>query len=174
MKTTTQNTTITGRIETNEYTHDQLPECWQSMSDSERLKYLQDVDPVASDTTYNTTVAGMHEYFAINLDPTQTLQEEITHLALGDDDSTPATSDDSLNNEVFRKATTDNSQNQNNLTASTFIDYTEANGNTIREVGLFAGPDTSDRMWNHAVVSDIVKDSDRTITVDITLTFSAE
>lgn len=164
---------VTGRIETNEYSADQLPDEWDSMDDADKLSHLRSIDPIASHTDYNTTVFGMHEYFAINLDATQTLDQDASHLAVGDDSTAPDSSNSSLNNEVFRKSVTDHSQVDNELTASTFIESGEANGQTFREVGLFAGPDPSDRMWNHSTIAAIEKDNTRTITIDVTLSFSA-
>lgn len=164
--------TITGRVDTKAYSAETLPDNWDELSDEEKLDATRVLEPDEEHTDYNTTVFGMHEYFAINLDPNQTLEEDVTHLAVGDDDTAPVTSNSSLNNEVFRKSVTDHSQTDNELLASTFIDSSEANGNTFREVGLFAGTDPA-RMWNHSTIADIEKDDTRTITIDVTLTFTA-
>ena len=166
---------ITGRIDTK--TYDVSPP--DHLSDKEKLEWLREQEPVGENTDYNITVFGMHEYFAINLDPTQTLEEGTTHLAIGDDDTAPSDTNDTLNNEVFRKSVTDHSQTDNELLASTFIESDEANGETFREVGLFAGgaepddDDFPDRMWNHSTIASIEKDNTRTITIDVTLTFTA-
>ena len=171
--------TITGRVDTKAYSAETLPSNWHKLSDEEKLAATRDLEPDEEYTDYNTTVFGMHEYFAINLDATQTLEEDVTHLAVGDDDTAPATTNDTLNNEVFRKTVTDQTQTDNELLASTFIDSTEANGETLREVGLFAGglepgdADFPDRMWNHSTIAAIEKDDTRTITIDVTLTFTA-
>ena len=164
---------VTGRIDTRAYDNEQLPDDWYDLSTEEKLQTTRELEPVEEHTDYNTTVFGMHEYFAINLDPTQTLEEDVTHLAVGDDDTAPSDTNDTLNNEVFRKEVTDHSQTDNELLASTFIESDEANGETFREVGLFAGPDAVDRMWNHSTIASIEKDNTRTITIDVTLTFSA-
>lgn len=164
---------ITGRVDTKEYSSDQLPNDWDELSDDKKLAHLRSQEPVESHRDYNTTVSGMHEYFAINLDSTQTLDEDTSHLAVGDDGTTPSSTDSSLTNEIFRKTVTDHSQVDNELVASTFIDSSEANGNTFREIGLFAGPDATDRMWNHSTIASITKDNTRTITIDVTLSFSA-
>lgn len=177
--TVTSELQITGRIDTKAYSTDSLPNNWDEMSDKEKLETTRNIEPDESHTDYNKTVNGMHEYFAINLDGSSSIDEDVTHLAVGDDSTTPQTSDTTLTNEVFRKTVTDYSQTDNELLASTFIESSEANGNTIREVGLFAGGlapgDTGypDRMWNHSVIADIVKDDTRTITIDVTLTFTA-
>jgi len=177
--TVTSELQITGRVDTKAFSDDDLPDNWGELSDEEKLNATRDIEPVETNTDYNTTVTGMHEYFAINLDETQTLEEDASYLAIGDDDTTPQVSDTTLTNEVFRKGVTDSSQTGNELLVSTFIASGEANGNTFREVGLFAGSaepgdqDYPDRMWNHSTIADIVKDDTRTITIDVTLTFSA-
>ena len=170
---TTDTISVTGRIDTRAYDNEQLPDDWDELSDKEKLEATRGLEPDEENTDYNTTVFGMHEYFAINLDPTQPLEEDVTHLAIGDDNTSPEDTNDALNNEVFRKEVTDHSQTGDELLASTFIESDEANGETFREVGLFAGPDDVDRMWNHSTIGDIEKDNTRTITIDVTLTFSA-
>ena len=163
-----------GRIDTKVYDDESLPDDWGSLSDSEKLSSLRDVEPVESYTDYNTTVNGMHVYFAQNLDGSQSVDKDAAYLAVGDDDTAPTTSDSTLTNEVFRKQITDYSQTGNELLASTFIQSSEANGETFREVGLFAGSNPSDTMFNHSTISDIVKDGTRTITIDVTLQFTAQ
>ena len=176
---TTDTINITGRIDTKAYSAETLPDNWDELSDKDKLEATRDLEPDEENTDYNTTVFGMHEYFAINLDATQTLEEDVTHLAVGDTDTDAVSSNDTLNNEVFRKGVTDYAQTDNELLASTFIDSTEANDNTLREVGLFAGglePGDAgfpDRMWNHSTIAAIEKDDTRTITIDVTLTFTA-
>ena len=170
---------VTGRIDTRAYDNEQLPDDWDDLSTKEKLQTTRELEPVEEHTDYNTTVFGMHEYFAINLDPTQTLEEDVTYLAIGDDDTAPSDTNDTLNNEVFRKSVTDHSQTDNELLASTFIESDEANDETFREVGLFAGgaepgdDEFPERMWNHSTIASIEKDNTRTITIDVTLTFSA-
>lgn len=171
--TITQETTIDGRVETNVFDNDRLPSDWDDRSDSDKMDWLSDAEPDEQHVDYNTTVFGMHEYFAINLDDSQTLDESATHLAIGDDDTQPATDDSTLTNEIFRKVVSDYGQINETLTASTFIDSDEANGFVFREVGLFAGPNETDRMWNHSTIAAIEKDNSRTITIEVDLTFSA-
>lgn len=164
---------VTGRIDTKSYSKRQLPDNWDSLSDKQKVAVTRELQPVEEQTEYNTTVFGMHEYFAINLDPTQTLEEDLTHLALGDDNTSPQVKNETLNNEVFRKEVSDYIQDENEILATTLIESGEANDETIREVGLFAGSSPSDRMWNHSTIASIEKDNRRTITIDVTLSFSA-
>lgn len=165
---------VSGRVDTNVYDEEQLPADWDSLSDSEKMNRLDDVEPSESYTTHNTTVDGMHTYFARNLNPNDSINLGATHLAVGNDDATnPSTTDTSLNNEVFRTSASSYTQSGSDLTVSTFIDSSEANGYTLKELGLFAGSGSGDRMWNHSLIANIAKDDSRTITFDVTLTFTA-
>lgn len=171
--TISQGMQVSGRVETGIFSDERLPDEWDQFTDDEKIEWLSEHNADETHVDYNTTVTGMHEYFAINLDDTQTVDENVTHLAVGDDGTSPDVSDTTLTNEVFRKQVSDYSQINETLTASTFIDSDEANGSTLREVGLFAGPDQSDRMWNHSTIAAIEKDNTRTITIEVDLTFSA-
>lgn len=162
-----------GRIDIATYSDEQLPDKWDTYDDSEKLAYLRTESPESTETVSNITVDGMHEYFAKNLDDSQAIDKAATHLAVGIDDTPPGSDDTMLGNEVFRKQITDYAQTGSELLCSTFIDSDEANGYTLSEVGLFSGPGSSDTMWNHALIADIVKDDSRTITVDVRLTFAA-
>lgn len=168
--------TISGCIEASAYSVERLPDSWDSLSDSEKLSYLSDEEPDERIVEENVTTIGMHEYFAENLNPdTGSLNLAADYLALGDDDTTPSSSNTSLNNEFFRKQTSSGNATSNSLQVDTLVGKSQANGSTIREVGLFT--DTSgganERMLNHAVIADIVKDNTREITFQITLTFNA-
>lgn len=169
-------TTISGRIETKAYNDESLPDGWSSLSESEKLEVLRDMEPDEQSVDYNTTTEGMHEYFAINLDGSQSVNLEASHLALGTDDTTtPDPSDTSLNSEYFRTTVSDWVQTGNQLQVDTLIQSGEANGSTIREVGLFTDSSggASERMLNHSLIADIEKDSTRNITIEVTLTFNA-
>jgi hypothetical protein len=154
---TTDSIQISGHVTASAYSDEQLPDDWSNRTDSERLDYLRGVEPDEQIDESNVTTIGMHEYFAENLDPT------------------PDSSNRSLNAEYFRKQVSDGIVSGNELQVDTLIQSSEANGSTIREVGLFT--DTSgggnERMLNHAVIADIQKDNTRNITVEVTLTFSA-
>ena len=67
-----------------------------------------------------------------------TIQSYITHIAVGDDDTAIAVADTALYSEVLREeALTPIITTANTLTASLFLDVTEANGETIKEIGVF-------------------------------------
>jgi hypothetical protein len=138
---------------------------------------LAQLDLEATDefVVFNTTCVGLHEILVDNLDPTQTSDEEAAYLSLGDDGALgTASGDTALNNEVFRKAVTDHADQGTTLLASTFVDSTEANGYTLDELGLFTS-DTggTNVLLNHSTFASVTKDNTKTVTFDVTLSFSA-
>lgn len=101
--------------------------------------------------------------------------EAITHMAVGDDNTDPALSQSSLVSEFYRDQLTDTSRDGDG--GATFILYigtNDANGNTIREAGLFANPDGGPMFArvNFGTAEEVAKDD--TISVEITwdVTFS--
>lgn len=99
-----------------------------------------------------------------------------THLALGDGTTAPATTNDSLNNEVYRtQVGQDESDGKDRLT-STFISQNEANGLAIREIGLTDG-DTGGawQLLTHLVLDAVdqvdEKTSNMTLTIDYVLEY---
>lgn len=176
--------TLTGRIDRKVYdTGDLLQQHdgWREMDDTERLEATRLTDPIDQETVYNVTVDRFHQYFVDNLDPSQTGADanvEPTWLGLGDDAASgTSTTDTDLNNRLFEKQVTDHTDNGKELLASTFIGSSEANGNTFDELGLFTGDPSnlanSDVfLVNHATFSAITKDNTKTVTFDVTLTFS--
>jgi hypothetical protein len=176
--------TMTGRIDRKTYSTEKLKSeypGWDSMSDGERLEAIRRVEPEESDTSYNVTVSRFHEYLVDNLDPDNTNSEanlSAAWMALGTDSASgTSVSDTDLNNRVFSKKVTDHADNGAELLASTFVSSTDANGQTLNEIGLYTGDPvnlgtTGVFLINHATFSDVVKDENRTITFDVTLTFS--
>lgn len=176
--------TITGRIDKAVYDTaalaDRFPD-WGDLTKAEKLERVQDVEPDSTETVYNVTTDRFHRYFVDNLDPKQTGDEDnidAAWFALGTDGATgTATSDTDLNNRVYSEAVTDHADNGKDLLASTFIDSTEANGNTVDELGLFTGDPANLAneevfMINHTTFSAVTKDNTKTVTFDVTLTFS--
>lgn len=144
--------------------------------DEQNVGYaLMDVEPTEEVSEFNTTCVGLHEYIVDELDAGQTVDEEASHLALGNDSSsTPSSGDTALNNEVFRKSVTDHADNGTELLCSTFVSSEEANGYTLEELGLYTDDGTgSDILLNHSTFSAVTKDSSKTVTFDVTLSFSA-
>lgn len=176
-----------GRIDVQEYDTDELEAAipdWNSRSAASKLDAIRNTDavqPQSEETVYNVTVERFHEYMVDNLDPSQTASKDnITTLWLGlGTDAAGGTnvSDTDLNSRQFEKNVTDTADNGTSLLASTFVDSTEANGNTYDELGLFSGdPNNLGNndvfLLNHATFSDVSKDSSNTVTFDVTLQFS--
>lgn len=176
--------TMTGRIDRKTYSTETLKSTypdWDAMDDSEKLEAMRDVEPEETDTSYNVTVTRFHEYLVDNLDPDNTAAEAdlgATWMALGTDSASgTGVGDTDLNTRVFSKQVTDHADNGTELLASTFVSSTEANGETLNEIGLYTGDpanlgNVDVFLINHATFSDVVKDQNRTITFDVTLTFS--
>lgn len=175
---------VEGVIETKLHNVSDLKEAcpeWDALSKEEKYKVATNVEPIESNVTYNVTTTGLHEYIVRNLDPGLTAPEDnvsVTYLALGTNGAGGTTVNDTdLNNRVYSETITDHADNGNELLASTFVDSTEANGETVDELGLFTGDPTNIAnaevfMVNHSSFTAITKDSSKTVTFDVTLTFS--
>jgi len=174
---------MAGRIDRKTYLTTELQssaENWDTLSDEEKLQHIREQEPDSTETVYNVTTERFHEYLVANLDPdvTENANLNAEWMALGTDSATGTdVTDTDLNNRVFKKEITDHADNGTELLSSTFVSSTEANGETLNEIGLYTGDpanlsDPGVFLINHATFSDVVKDSDRTITFDVTLTFS--
>ena len=184
MNNTKSSATITGRIDSKVHDVSDLQENydnWDQMDNKEKLEASRSVEPEEEFTVYNVTVTDFHEYFVDNLDPNQTSAKDnvtASHVGLGDDGSTGTTTGDSdLNNRVFSKEVSDHSDNGSSLLCSTFVASSEANGFTLDEIGLYSGDPanlTNDEVFllNHTTFSSVTKDNTKTVTFDVTLTFS--
>ena len=62
---------------------------------------------------------------------------EGTHIAVGDDNTTPTVGDTALGNELTRKARQEYTEGGSDVIISLFLSSTESNGNALKEVGLF-------------------------------------
>lgn len=154
---------------------------WDSMSEKEKLSATRSIEPTDTEIVYNITTDELHEYFVANLDPDNTNPEanvSVGWLGLGVDAATgTATSDTDLNSRTYEEQVTDVADNGKELLASTFLDSTEGNGDDFDELGLFT-ENPSDLtppesfLINHATFSPVTKDNSKTVTFDVTLTFS--
>jgi len=183
-RSTNSSATITGRIEKQVHDVSDLRDDHDNrgeMSRSEKLAATRETEPVEEETVYNVTTDRFHEYFVDNLDPGNTSAEanlSADWVGLGTDGgSGTATSDTDLNNRVFSESVTDHADNNKDLLCSTFVDSTEANGNTLDELGLFTGDPANLAnadvfLINHTTFSAVTKDNSKTVTFDVTLTFS--
>lgn len=143
---------------------------------------LLEVEPTDEEHTHNVTCVGLHEYIVDNLDPAQTaVKDNVTaaYLGLGTDGTTtPASGDTDLNTRVYSETVTDHADNGASILCSTFVDSTEGNGNTFAELGLYSGDPANLAnadvfLLNHSTFSGVTKDNSKTVTFDVTLSFSA-
>lgn len=176
---------VEGRIDTQMYNTQDLrdaAEDFDSLSKAEKLELTEQVEPEYEDTTYNVTTENLHQYFVDNLDPGQTgAASNVTtawfSLGTGGSDPVSVTDNDLNNGVIYKETVTDVADNGTSLLASTFIASDEANGTTYDELGLWSGDPSnsgSDDVFliNHATFNSVTKDNTKTVTFDVTLTFS--
>lgn len=181
---TTSELGIEGRIDKRVYDTAQLRDSfdsWDTLTKTEKLELTREVEPIEEETIWNVTTDSLHQYFVDNLNPDNTDPEanvSASWLGLGiDGGSGVNTSDADLNNRVYSEQVTSHSDNGKELLASTFLDSGEANGNTLDEIGLFSGDPANLAnadvfLLNHATFTSVTKDNSKTVTFDVTLTFS--
>jgi hypothetical protein len=146
---------------------------WDGLSKQEQLSLARQVEPTRVVESSNITTTGLHELIVDQLHGDQAVDESASHLALGTDSTQPDSGNSALNNEVYRVTVTDTADRGSELFTSTFLDSTEANGNTLVEAGLVtSAAGGSNVLLNHALISDIVKDDESTATIDVSLSFS--
>lgn len=123
---------------------------------------------------HNTTRASYHEAVISLLDGgTADLEADV--LVLGDDDSDTAQipDGDPLGNETFRTTLTDTRQEGQTHRTTTFIDSTEANGQSYFEAALVAETGSGDVPINRITLADPLldpKQQGETVTIDIDIT----
>jgi hypothetical protein len=101
----------------------------------------------------------------------------LKYIAIGDDDTAPASEDETLGNEVFRDIFTQISIEENKLTIRYFLSSTDANGITLIESALFGGVDASEApnsglMFARALHEAINKTSSDAVIYTWEITFS--
>lgn len=146
---------------------------WDELPKQEQLLLARRVEPTRVVESANVTTTGLHELIVDQLHDGQTVDASASHLAVGTDDTQPDGGNEELNNEVYRAAVTDDADRGSTLFTSTFLDSTEANGNTLVEAGLVtSAAGGSNILLNHALISGIQKDNESTATIDVSLSFS--
>lgn len=175
---------IRGRIDRQTHRVDDLrsqADDWDKLDESERLSIARETEPVDTETIYNVTTDRFHEYFVDNLDRNQTDAKDnlnIEWAALGDDSGSGTNSSDTdLNNRVYSEKLSGIQDNGNEILSTLFLDAAEGNGNTYDEIGLFSGNpanvgDADVFMFNHATFSPVLKNDQKSLTFDVTITFT--
>lgn len=95
----------------------------------------------------------------------------VTEIAVGTDGTAPTNSDTTLTAEVFRSPITRRIPTDKKITLQLFIPTTSANGNTLREAGIFNAATAGD-MLSRVTYADIVKTSAITVTLTWEITIS--
>ena len=104
--------------------------------------------------TVQTTILNAIESGAIT-----TISSYTTHIAVGTGTSTPLVSQTTLDSEVLRENVFSTESPANNkLLVSMFLDTTEANGNTIGELGIF-NASSGGTMVSRNKTNSLAKDS---------------
>lgn len=150
-----------------------IPE-YEALPDAAKAQALRasTVEPLTVEQTHNTPTDDHAEQIVDVFDPNTTGATTVTHLALGDDDSTsPDEANTQLNNEFAQISVGSVSQSANVLETSTVLGTGEQNGNTIAEVGLRDGSTTSDLLFNHSLVGPEDKTNSKEITIDVDLRY---
>ena len=94
-----------------------------------------------------------------------------THGAVGTDNTPPVATDIALGTEVFRKARQQHTSGVDWATDSLWIASTEANGNTLVELGFFDAA-AAGNLWFRDTYTAIAKTTDKEIWYDVKKTFT--
>lgn len=156
---------------------------WEALTKQEKLAFVRvatetgSLRPVATSTDTNTTCTGLHQFTVDALDASQPTPSSPDFLALGRDGTSPKSEtdtvmDDHVDDVLVTSFTDEGSQ----VRITTFVDEGEANvdvdaGETLSECGLVA----PDGLHNHSALStNYAKDNTKTLTIEVTLSFSAQ
>ena len=136
------------------------------LDDRARLAALRTVPAEHVDRSRNTTCIGLHEWAVSGLagEPVP----EMSEVAVGTG-ALSAEADRSLGSEAARTVVATVEPDPPSVFIAGFFGSAEANGNDITEAGVYAG----DWLLNHATFASKPKDSQTTLTVECTITFSA-
>lgn len=96
------------------------------------------------------------------------IETDITHIAVGDDNTSPSSGQTDLVSETFRSAvdSTDKTSIIDEITSSMTILTTENNGNTIKEVGGFDDSSGGSMAFRNVLGTVINKTSDISVQID--------
>ena len=95
-----------------------------------------------------------------------TIITNATHMAVGDDNTTPTVGDTALGNELTRKTIQETTKGISDVIISLFLNSTESNGNSLKEVGMFDDP-SSGNLLERSVFTTISKTSSIEVWIDI-------
>jgi len=145
---------------------------WDDLDKAEKLQRVRETTPDRVVDEHNTALNEFLRFLVDKIDPGQTPTDiDTSHLALGNDDSSPSAGDSGLNSEKHRFQYTDSVDNGTDLLVSTFIDSTEANGTDLKEVGLVSAS-SGGTFFNHSIIDTIPKTADKIVTIEITIDYN--
>ncbi|MFC5970063.1 hypothetical protein ACFPYI_01845 [Halomarina salina] len=139
---------------------------FEDLDDRARLAALRTVPAEHVGRSRNTTCVGLHQWAVDGLAGNSV--PAISEVAVGTGTSS-AEANTQLGTEVARSVVASLEPDSPSIYITAFFGSAEANGYDITEAGAFAG----DTLLNHATFSAKPKDSQNTLTVECTLTFSA-
>lgn len=175
--TTTAQTAADDNIRIERYDIDAVRErfpTWDDWPRSARKTYLQGAEPVHVGTSSNVTTDLLHEYYAtlLTIEPADTdLLDPPAEIAFGSDDTSFATTDTSMNNEVgSRLPITDKTSSAKDFEIDEFLSSNEQNGNTIAEVGVFS--EDGDMLQHGPTSTTYNKTSSFALLINITISHS--
>lgn len=129
-----------------------------------------ELEPIETISERNITTVGLNQTVVRNLDP-NTPSPEIKQLAIGEGASVlPATTDTTLEAEADRLPITQIQASAGRLETVTVISTTQANGVTIRELGLIASPDA---LLNRAHIPPYTKSPSAALVVSVIFEFAS-
>lgn len=160
------------------YETDRLQEIdgWDEMSQEEKLDAMDSLDPDDKYTHHNVTTEDYHTHLAELANPRQDVQpKEGTHIAFGNDGTTPSKTNSTLNNEVHRYETSDREVVGREYQTITLLSSDQAVGTNLLEAGLFSD-NNSGLMFNHVLLANDSrlqpKTQDYAVTIRINLIYN--
>lgn len=115
------------------------------------------------------TTRDLHTHRSAELNPNDDVDRSVTHIAVGDDGTAKSVTDETLDSQLNRVAVVESDQTNTELSVRAFLDSSQLNGETIREVGA-ASAASGGRLFALAALpsGDIVsKDTSKTVTVEV-------
>lgn len=161
--------TVRIRVYDNATVRNQVPG-FGALSPTETVAQLAECEPLREEIRPNTTCTGLDELRVDNLDENQSINEKATTLHVGDDNTTPAYSNTSLNNKVAETDVASTEDQTTDLKTTSVFGTNQANGETLVECGLVS---QGDRLLNHSTFSSVDKTSSISVTIEVTLQFSS-
>lgn len=101
------------------------------------------------------------------------LNSNITHIAVGDDNTPYSVGDTSLGNQTFIQTIDTQKVSSNVVTADVRLDATENNGNDIDEIGLLDAA-SSGNLYTRNITTNFAKTSSNEAFYRVKVTYTAE